>query len=231
MEKVSVKQMIKFRSLPSAKRRETFIKNLIKQNEEDNEEDKRDYWIFCLSTIGSACRHDKLQLITDKIEDLNQRKRKNKHDNAKLMYQRNIDALSNFEEYEFSDIKPGNIMFHSRPRSSKIIIVNKLAVKVLPSYVFEFNNRGKKEIGAIWFVADVKRFRNDELGIFLELLYRYLVATFGKSHTINKNYCRVVEVGSGREVKYSDINSAEISATIEKTVEEIKTTIKKTKDN
>lgn len=225
MIKWTVKNIIQFRKL-SAIRQSSFIANLTAE-EEDDETEKRNYWHFSLTTISSVCRNEKVELIREKIDDLATRKKSKTLDRTKQMYQRNIDALYNYEEYDFSTLKPVKIEFQVKPRSSTVINVKGLPVKVSPSYVFSFTNKGKKEIGAIWFVAQIGGFRNDEFGIFLELLYRYLVANYGKSYTVNPSYCRVVEVVTGRERRYSEIDGSEIYILLNGVVDKIKTMMKR----
>lgn len=226
MDKLTPKKIIEFRGL-SERRIRSFIDELLTDNPADEEKEKRHYWQACLTAIGSACKQSKVALIRERIDKLLTRKAAKTLKRTIQQYQRNIAALHNFEEYDFSKIKPDQITFQTSPREKAILTVKGLPVKVAPSYVFSFNEGGSKQIGAIWFVADKDGLRSDEFGIFLELMHRYLYANYGKTHTVNPEYCRVVEVFTGREMKYSDVNPDEISALLDKLVDAIKAAIRK----
>lgn len=78
-----------------------------------------------------------------------------------------------------------------------------------PHHVFTFTEKGSEEIGAVWFVAKKEGYENSELGMFAEIMFKYLV------------YCIAVDVVTGKVVKYADFLNGKIPFLIEKTLEEI----------
>lgn len=63
------------------------------------------------------------------------------------MYQRNLDILYNFEDYEFDSLRPVHeILFLKKPDILSIIDILKLPVKIKPHHVYTFEQEGVKYI-------------------------------------------------------------------------------------
>jgi len=60
-------------------------------------------------------------------------------------------------------------------------------VQLVIHHVFAFGKDNAPEIGAIWFIAKLGGYPKEELGMFADVLYRYLKSNFGKEYDINPN--------------------------------------------
>jgi len=169
MEKITAKNILAFRK-KSLKARYTLLKKLSGQSLDGA--GGGDYWISCTSAVGSSYKHDKPQLIDDRIEELQNKLTQPQFETTRVMYTRNIEMLDNFKKVNLNRLKPkGKNTYLSQPESKSIIFLKGLPVKIKPQYVFAFENKGRREIGAIWFVANQDGYKKEELGLLSELLY------------------------------------------------------------
>ena len=136
------------------------------------------------------------------------------------MYQRNIEMLSNYEDFDFSRLQPcENLTFLSKSQLMSIININGLPVQILPNHVFVFN---KKSIGAIWFVAKLEQMKIEELGAFTDALFRYLTLHYSDKYKINPSYCLCVDTLNKKTVAYKQILDGKISSILDSTIDDIK---------
>ncbi|MFN4315183.1 MAG: hypothetical protein ACK4E0_12865 [Chitinophagaceae bacterium] len=186
-----------------------------------------DYWISCISAITSACKNNNNELITDKIDFLLAQQKSTAFKRTKDMYQRNIDILSGYKDYDFTKLKPKKTTeFLTRPNVKHILTIKGLSVQVFPNHVFTYKNDSTNEVGAIWFVAQLNGFKNDELQIFSELLYKYLSANYSKKHVINSNFCTAIDVVTQKEFKHSKIINTGAESVLDLTISDLKTFLK-----
>lgn len=214
MQNLTAKKIIDFRRLPNS-RKQTFVNNLRKPITKSDS--GGDYWISCISAISSASKANDSSLIREKMEFLAERQKKTTYKRTKGMYQRNIDILSSFQEYDFSKLKPKRVTeFSTKPNVKSILTIKALSVQIFPNHIFSYKNNQTDEVGGVWFVAQLGGFTNEELQIFSELLYKYLSLNYSKKHTINSKFCTVVDVYTLQELKHSKLNGAEsiLSSTI-----------------
>jgi hypothetical protein len=221
MQKLTAKKIIEFRRLRQA-RKQTFADNLKKPIAKSVS--GGDYWISSISAITNACKSNENKFIDDKIDFLFNQQKATSSKRTKDMYQRNIDILSVFKDYDFTKLKPKNITeFSTKPNTKYILIVKGLSVQVFPNHVFTYKNEQTDEVGAIWFVAQLNGFKNDELQIFSELLYKYLSANYSKKHTINANFCIAVDVVTKKEFKHSKTFNSRTESILDLTISDLKT--------
>ena len=97
-----------------------------------------------------------------------------------------------------------------------------LEVQAVPHHVFAFQKDDVEEIGAILFIAKLNGFKKDELGMFSDVLYRYLKTHYSKEYQLNPNYCIAVDVCNNLEVNYSQLEKGEIPMILNSTLDEIK---------
>lgn len=186
-----------------------------------------DYWVSCVSTITSACKNNNTKLIDDKIDFLQSQYKASSFKRTKDMYQRNIDILSGYRDYDFTKLKPKKVSeLLTRPNPKHILSIKGLSVQVSPTHVFTYKNDKTAEVGAIWFVAQLNGFKNDELEIFSELLNKYLLANYSKKYTINSNFCITVDIVTKKELKYSKIERTGIDSTLDAALIELKALLK-----
>lgn len=224
MQKLTAKKIIEFRRLPKT-RKQTFVNNLKKPVMKSGS--GGDYWVSCISAITNACRDNDNTFINDKIDSLHGQLKRTSYKRTKDMYQRNIDILSGFKEFDFTKLKPKRITeFSTRPNTKYMLTVNGLSVQVFPNHVFTYKSNQTDEVGAVWFVAQLNGFKNDELHIFSELLYKYLSANYSKRHTINSNFCTVVDVVTQIELKHSKLTNSGAESILNLTIADLKTFLK-----
>ncbi|HYG16505.1 MAG TPA: hypothetical protein VEC12_12180, partial [Bacteroidia bacterium] len=191
MEKVSVAKLVEFRRKTENSKR-TFINNL-KKPTEHSEGGGGDYWITSVSAISGAFRLNSNQPIHDKIEELVEKKRQAPAKITKDMFQRNIDILNGFTNFNMAELKP-ELKMNFIPIGTTTIQINNIPIQIRPQRVFTFEDKGIKKVGAIWFVAKLGGFKNEEIGLFSESLYKHLEFNFSKDYEIDFRFCLSLDV-------------------------------------
>jgi len=141
---------------------------------------------------------------------------------TKDMYDRNINILDKYEDFDFNKWQPENITFERKNQTNSIVKVTGLELKVMPHHVFSFVKDDVKQIGAIWFVAKLKGFRNDEVGMFTDALFSYLKRYHAKDYKPSSEYCLAVDVSNGIAITQRQLEAGEINRMLESTVAELK---------
>ncbi|WP_159479931.1 hypothetical protein [Chryseobacterium sp. 18068] len=220
MEKISIKNIIDFRR-KSQKSKITFVNNLNKPKKPS--ESGGDYWISCLSAISNSFKYNSNINITEKIDELEFGIDATPHKITKTMYQRNIDILYNFEDYDFTILKPtSNLTFLKKPKSISILNIHGLPIQVLPNHVYSFEENGARFIGAIWFVAKLDGYKKDEIALFTEGIYKYLEVNHSDEYLIHPKHCIAIDVNTCKEVNYLDILNNKNLQSLESSVDLIK---------
>src|SRR5690606_28780270 len=94
------------------------------------------------------------------------------HKGTKVRWQRNIDILHNFEDFDFESLRPDDIHLLKKPAALSLINIEGFPIESKPSFVFWFDNDGFKEIGATWFIVKIDGYKKSELGMFADIMYR-----------------------------------------------------------
>ena len=221
MKKLSIKRIIDFRS-KSDRAKKNFA-NDIKLNKPrpQPEEGGGDYWISSVSAIAKAFRENDLQIIKQKIQELQDKFKAAKHLSSRGMYKRNIDILRTYENFDFKrwlpDVRPKFL------KNYRIVLTLKdLLFEVGPHHVFSFKKNNKEEIGAIWMIAKKDGYKKEELGMFTDALYKYLKSQYSKDYILNSKYCIAADIVSNYDINYSQLEKAEIPSLLGKTIDDIK---------
>lgn len=139
------------------------------------------------------------------------------------MYQRNIDILISFKDFNHTEVRPAKILkFETVQKVQKVLSVDNLPLYINPSLVFSHERHGKTEIGAIWLVPKLHGFKKVELGMFCELLHEFLTKNYSDNYQISDDLCIAIDTFGAQKVAYKDLLSGEVPFMIQKTVEEIK---------
>lgn len=222
MEKITVKQLIKFRG-KSARTKITFVKNLDKEKIKSSDDSGGDYWISCLSAIRNTFKFNNADLLDEKISLLVDKINIEEDGRIKDQFQRNLDIVNNFKDYDFKHLKPDvDLIFLTQPKAHAILNIKGFPIEAKPCHIFTFSNNKSEEIGGIWFVAQLEGFKNSELGMFVDILYRYLDKYYSKNFYINPDYCIAVDLYNGQEVSYSEIQKGKIPILIDSTLDDLK---------
>ncbi|WPR76018.1 hypothetical protein [Algoriphagus sp. NG3] len=181
-----------------------------------------DYWVSCVSAISNAFKRNDKSLLNEKVLDIYEKLPHATANITKTQYQRNIDVLESFEDFDLDNVKPSSkIQILRKLKEQSIIEIDGLSIEVKPTHVFSFSEKGSDEIGAIWFVAKLNGYDINELGMFTDILYRYLDKYFSDKYYINKSFCIAVDVVSGREVRYTSLEDGSVRMLLEETITQI----------
>ena len=222
MDKIRIKDLIEFRNKKDGPRK-TFVNNLKKEKENKKDGSGGDYWVTSLSAISNAFKHNDSAFLQEKVDDLQERMSVATHKNTKDQYQKNIDILVGFKDYDMNQIRPdADLKFHKKPTDKSLINIKGIPVQAWPHHVFSFSVNNSEEIGAVWFVTKLKGFDKSELGMFADIIYRYLNLHHSKEFYVNPEYCIAVNVGNGQEVIYQNILNGDIPVLIDRTIDELK---------
>lgn len=221
MQKISVKNIIVFRK-KTDKLKKTFLKSLSKVQAKDSE-GGGNYWVRSISSLSNTFKTNDNKHIKDKIDDIGDDYNNSKRKQTKDMYQRNLDILHNYEDFDFSTWYP-NKTFQILDKANKksIIEINKIPVQVLPNQVFSFSKNKIDYVGAIWFIAKLDRYSKAEFGIFAETLFNYLKNNFSKKYEVSPENCMVVDVLNLDEVNYQMVLDDKIPAILKETLKSIR---------
>lgn len=159
---------------------------------------------------------EKIDLLNDKIE-VSEIKR------IKDQFNRNIDILNGFKEYDFQQLKPNSeIQILKQLKTKSVLDINGLGIEAKPCHIYTFSENGSDEIGGVWFIAKLDGFKKSELGMFADLVFRYLDKHYSKDFYVNPEYCIAVDLFNGQEIKYSEIKNGDIPVLIDSTIDELK---------
>jgi hypothetical protein len=222
MKKIPIKRIIEFRR-KSDKAKKNFATNLSKDREKSNGDGGGDYWISCLSAISNSFKFNDLKLVSNKKDELEGKYEKTENKRTKTMYGRNIDILYNYEDFDLKKWKPIKDVSNVKKNKEDLILnIKGLQIQADPHHVFTFKKKDKEEIGAIWFIAKLGGYRKEELGMFTDILYRYLNTHFSREYGLNPKYCIAVDVFNNFDLSYSQLENGEAPLVLNSTLDEIK---------
>lgn len=228
MKKITVKNVVEFRRTDE-KKRLAFLNSLLREKRAADDGGGGDYWVSCLSAISNILLDKDKRRIGGKIAELEERIEETDHKGTKTRWQRNIDILYNFEDFDFDSLRPEDIHQLKKPVAISLVDIEDFPIECKPNFVFWFENDGFREIGATWFIAKLGGYKKSELGMFADIMHRYLVANYSDDYKINAEYCVAVDLVNAREVRYSQILTDEIKPLLGKTISEMRKLLPKGK--
>lgn len=224
MKKITVKNLIQFRG-KNERTKITFVHNLKKEKEKSDDSSGGDYWISSLSAIRNSFKYDDKTLLDEKIELLRDKISVTEIKRIKDQFQRNIEIVNSFKDYDLSHLKPNTeIIFIKQVKTNSLLKIKELPIEAKPCHVFTFSESKSEEIGGVWFIAKLNGFEKSELGMFADILYRYLDKHYSKDFYVNPDYCIAVDLYNAQEINYSDIKNGEIPILIDSTIDDLKKT-------
>jgi hypothetical protein len=226
MEKIAVKDLIRFYRKNDGPR-VTFINNLrnkaIPKIDKDEKSEGGDYWISCTSAVATIFKTGDKNYIGEKNMELQQRIDAAFHKVTKDRFQKNIDVLSQFEDFDFETIKPSvEVKYLKKSDDKSILLIKGVPVHISPNHVFSFSEKDNNEIGAVWFVAMKDGFTKSELAIFTEVLYSYLLKHYSRDFKIRPEYCSAVDMYKAQFVNYNHILNQNVFSSLDKSIDEFK---------
>lgn len=222
MKKITVKNLIDFRT-KNDKTKITFVNNLNKEKQRLDDSSGGDYWITSLSAISNAYKDDDTDLLDMKISELVDKIQIAQDKRVKDQFQRNIDILNTVKEINLKDYKPDTELTYIRqPKNDSLLQINGLPIESKPRFIFVFKGSNDNEIGGIWFVAKLSGCSINELGMFAEMIFRYLYKYHSKDYYVNAKYCIALDVTDGKATSYQDVLDGKVPSLIESTIDDIK---------
>lgn len=227
MQKITIKELVDFRRKSTDRSKKNFAYKLknrtAKEKENDDSEGGGDYWVTSTSCIYNVFKHSNNEYYDSKIDELRVKFQNTDDKRIKSMYQRNLDILTNFKDFQIQDLRPPKILkFETVHKANKIITVDNFPLYLNPSLVFSHERNGKNELGALWLIPQLEGFKKTELGMFCEILYRFLVKNYSENYQISNDYCIAVDTFNAQKIIYPELSNGNIPFLIDKTLTEIR---------
>ena len=222
MRKVSIKELIRFRG-QSEKAKKKFATD-IKFNQAKPKPDSRggDYWTIAVSAIAKSYKLNDLQIISNKIKDFREKLPTTKNPGTVALYKSNLELLEKYRNFDFKNWIPKYKT--SSVKNYKLVLnINDLPVESSPQHVYVFRTGDTKQVGATWLISRKEGYKIEEMGMFTDILYRYLKDQFGKGYMLDPRYCIAVDLVGNYSVNYLQLQNKEIPCLLTKTIDEIKT--------
>ena len=224
MRKINVKELIDFRR-KSDRRKNTFITELKATDviEEEVSSGGRDYWIRSLTALSAAFKDSDNAIISERIENILNDYDPKMLEKTKKMYDRNLQILHNFEDYDFNDLKPtSEIKILSKSRKKGTLEIKGLPIKILLHQIYSFRNLEDIEcIGSILFLAKLDSYKPHELGIFAEAVFRFLYDNYGDNYVLSPSDIKITDVMINETVSYQMVLDGQIPSLLYSTLDEI----------
>lgn len=218
--KLPLKKLIEFRRL-TPRSKNTFSNNL-KRPKKISIGSGGDYWIRCISAISMAFKENDNSIVRERLDKLEDDYALPSSSQTKTMRKRNIDILQNYVNFDFSLLRPSqDLEFLSRPSSMSVVEMNSLPIQILPNHIFSYGSEDDRKIGGIWFITWQEGFKEGDMGIYSEALFRYLTENFSEDFYINPSNCIIVDISNMQTVRYSEILDGYIPSLIDETINDI----------
>jgi hypothetical protein len=227
MEKITVKELVEFNRKSSDKAKKNFANKLktrpAKQKKSDDKDGGGDYWVTSTSCIYNVIKKNDTKYYDEKMDELAVKYDGTQNTGTKAMYRRNIDILASFKDFNHTDLRPKKVLkFETVQKVHKILSVKSIPLYVTPSLLFVHERNGKTELGAVWLVAKLNGFKKAELGMFCELLFKFLTKNYADRYQISEDLCIAVDTYSVQKVTYTELLAGKFPFLIKKTVDEIR---------
>lgn len=227
MEKITIKELVEFRTKSSDKSKRNFaLKLKTRKAKEKKEEDKNgggNYWSISNSSIYNTFKHGIDEYYDEKIKDILDRQKNTDSKKDKIMYQRNLDILKSFKEFDILNLRPSGITkFETIHKSIKIITIQNFPIYINPDLVFHFEQNGKEFIGSLLLVPQLNGFTKANLGIFCEVLYKFLYKHYSDNYQISEEYCIAIDTFNASKISYLEVINKKAPSLLKFTLDEIK---------
>lgn len=223
MRKLKLKDVIEFNRMTDVKKK-NFVANLNGEEKAEKTDDGGgDYWVSSISAIKAYFRFGDKEAYDGKIFKLEEKAESTRIDHVRDQFQRNINIMRTYENVDFSKWKPaGELTVLKNQTHTYVTVLNGFEIKSAQWLAFEFKENEADKIGGIWYVAQKGGYSKAELSMFAEILYRYLNKNYKKRHEVDAKFCIVVDVISGEELTYEQINTGEVSPLLIPTLSSIR---------
>ncbi|MCB9246240.1 MAG: hypothetical protein H6606_07390 [Flavobacteriales bacterium] len=165
-------------------------------------------WISALSAIRNYFKALDSMLVDEKLSDLDYKASCATRAQSKLMYQRNYELLENFNEFDLSSIRPEKISkILKQSKQNSIVQIASIPIYVKPCFIYTFHSNGGLQLGAMWFIARLDGYANNELALFCEALYAYTVKHYARNFSIDKSHVTAVDIHNAKSISYDRLSA------------------------
>ena len=91
-----------------------------------------------------------------------------------------------------------------------------------PNLIFSFDKNGKKELGALFLVPQKDGYKKSELGVFCDILYKFLIKNYAQDFQISPEYCIAIDTFDAQKVSYRELLNGEVPFLLESILLDIK---------
>lgn len=225
MERITAKELVEFRKRTNLTKKNFGFKLKTRPPKIKSEKAVSGgghYWVFSTSSIHNGVKYKNKELLIPKIEELQLKLENSTIRNSKNMYQRNLDILVRFMDLDIDSIVPNEFKLLPIQNTQRILRFSNIPVFVSPNFIYSFSkNEEKNRLGALWIVPKLNGYNREELGVFCEILYRYLIENYSKEFIVDKESCKVLDTYSGRIISYLDLENGEIPFLLDATINEL----------
>lgn len=221
MKKISIPKLVEFRR-KSDRAKKTFVQNIKSNKIESPADGGGDYWVTGLSAVCNSFKCGELGLIDEKIDELLDKIASTEYERTKDMYKRNIQILQKYKSFDVKKLRPSHkLQLLKKSTANRILTVKGLELEAKPSHIYVSGKEGEKKVGAIWFVAKVNGYSLEEVGMFCEMLYRFLKYNYSSKYQLLPEYCIAIDMIGGQAVSYSEIQAGHTPQVLAITLDEI----------
>ncbi len=221
MKKISVNGLVEFRK-KSNRAKKTFVEKIKSNKVETPSESGGNYWVSSLSAVCNSYKTGSFDTIDEKIDELQKKLDDTEATRTKNMYKRNISILQKYKSIDLKKLRPGGkLSFLKKSTGNPLLTIKGLQIEAKPSHIYTFGKKEEEQIGAIWFIIKKDGYRIDEVGMFCDMLYRFLKHNYVKKYQLLLQNCLAVDILSSQVINYSEIEDGTVSQILNATLDEI----------
>ncbi len=223
MEKIKVKDLIDFRR-GTDRQKDSIVKKIDKSAPEPKDDNGGgDYWIRSLSALRRTYRENDKSYLNDKISRILADLKPDAIERTKNMYKRNIEILRSFLDFDLDELRPSfSCTLLGRVKKRDVLTFKGLPVEIPVHEIYSFKNAANIDcMGAVLFVAKLDGYTLDELGIFAQAVYNFMMKNFSDEYLISSPDIKIVDAITTKFVSHQMLIDGEIPPLYISTLEAI----------
>lgn len=224
MLQITSKEIIEFTNKSSIKAKRSYASRLKTRNPKQNPKSSGgDYWTISTSSIYNTFKDGKDEYYDNKIFDVKSKIISSENQKIITMYHRNLNILMKFKDFNINQFRPNKIhCFQSLKKEQKIININEIPIYINPNLVFCFEQDGKIKVGGILFTPNLTGYKKSQLGLFSEILYKFLEQNYSNEYKISEEFCIAIDTYNVQIITYKEVISGNIKPILNEIISEIK---------
>lgn len=224
MLQITSKEIIELTNKNSIKARRSYASKLkTKTPNQTPKSSGGNYWTISTSSIYNTFKDGKDEYYDNKIFDVKSKIISSENQKIITMYQRNLSILMKFKDFNINQYRPNKIhCFQSLKKEQKILNVNEISIYINPNLVFCFEEDGKIKIGGLLFTPNLTGYKKTQLGLFSEMLYKFLEQNYSNEYEISEDFCITIDTYNVQTMTYKELISGNIKPILNEIISEIK---------